>query len=277
MQFKILLHALKRNGLLQLFLYLSNLDAVRFIEYSKTVEYLDKEDTQTILDLGTGYSVLPSFLKEGLRSTYVTLDLSLNACKYQADYNVADMHQILSDMRHLPIKSSSISAVIAISSIEHVGTMENVDDVLIFKEIHRVMKEGGVAIVSLPYSYKCPKIVRMTHSHVLLSLLRKLRKLWLVFLGKHFYYFIEQTTADSIMKYYDDDEITDILSKYGFSLERRYYYSQKIFSGFFHLIPLGWFVLKDLLFGSILSKIDDVLMKNTKSASGLLLKIIKLR
>ena len=61
MQFKILLHALKRNSLLQLFFYLSNLDAVRFIEYSKTVEYLDKEDTQIILDLGTGHSVLPSF------------------------------------------------------------------------------------------------------------------------------------------------------------------------------------------------------------------------
>jgi ubiquinone/menaquinone biosynthesis C-methylase UbiE len=275
LQFKILLHALKRNGLLQLFFYLSNLDAVRFIEYSKTVEYLDKEDAQIILDLGTGYSVLPSFLKENLKSTYVTLDLSLNACKYQADCNIADMHQILSDMRHLQIKSLSISVVIAISSIEHVGKMEHVDDALIFKEIYRVLKQGGVAIVSLPYSYKCPKIVRMAHSYVLLSLLHKLRVLWLMFLGKHFYYFIEQTTTDSIMKYYDDNEITDILSN-GLSLERRYYYGKKILSRFFRCIPLGWFVLKDLLFGLTLSKIDDAL-GNTKDASGVVLKIRKLR
>lgn len=268
-QFKILLHALKRNGLLQLFFYLSNLDAVRFVEYSKTLEYLDKEDTHFILDLGAGYSVFPSFLKgKFLKSAYVTCDLSLSACKYQADYNYADMYQILGDMRHLPIKSSSTNVVIAISSIEHVP-----DDVLVFKEIDRVMKEGGVAVISLPYSYKGSKIARMVRSSFLLTLLHKLRKLWSMILGRHLYYFIEQTAIDSILKFYDDNEIVHVLNS--LSLEKRYYYGKKMLGVFFRYIPLGWFVLKDLFFGLALSKLDDLFIKSTESASGIVLKVRK--
>jgi SAM-dependent methyltransferase len=268
---KILLYSLKRNGPLQLFFYLSNLDIARFIEYSKTIEYLDREDRQIILDLGTGYSILPIFLKEEKvkgGSLYVTLDLSLNSCKFQADYKDGYRLQIRGDMTHLPIRSSSVSVVIAISSVEHVP-----DDGLVFQEIDRILKWGGVAIISLPYSYKGSKIVIVRRARPLLFLLYKFRKVWSTVLGKHLNYFIEQIATDSVMKCYTDNDIASILSKYRLSLERSYYYGK--LRRFFRYIPKGWFVLKDLFIGLALLKIEDAFIKHNKNANGIIFKIRK--
>ena len=62
---KILWHALRRNGWAQLFLYLSNLDIWRFMEYSQAYQWIMREaNNGKIVDLGGGYSVSPSFFSK---------------------------------------------------------------------------------------------------------------------------------------------------------------------------------------------------------------------
>lgn len=68
-----IIHSPKKNGWKQLFFYLSNLDVIRFIEFTKTIEFL-KGRSGLILELGCGYSVLPALLSDSCKC-YVCLDI----------------------------------------------------------------------------------------------------------------------------------------------------------------------------------------------------------
>ena len=273
----ILRIALRRNGPLQLISYLSNLDIARFIEYSKTIEYLDEENfarTNIVLDIGCGYSIFPIFLKEKLLEKcgeYVTLDLSLNACRYQASSGHQTL-QIQGDMTHLPMRSSSIDAIIAISSIEHVS-----NDFLVFQEVSRVLRKDGVAIISFPYSRNGSKIARRRKPpSLLISLVLKFHQALATVFGGHLSYFTEQISTDSIMKYYSDTEIRKIISKLGFSLERRFYFGKygRLLGIVMRFLPRGWFVVKDLVLSAVFLRKDSNEMDG-RNARGVILKIRK--
>ena len=261
---QILQVSVRRNGPLQLLFYLSNLDYSRFIEYSKALDYFEKwSKGEFILDIGTGYSVFPFFIQTTLldkNCQYVTLDLSISACKFQAETNRSNVHQIKCDMTCLPIKSTSVSCIFAISSLEHVP-----DDVTVFREISRVLKQKATAIISVPYSQKNARTVKMKRNEKMMFLLRRFRGLWLVLLNKHYAYFIEQTATDSIMKYYNDKSLNAVSSKQALDIEETCCWNAS-----FLYLPLGWFILKDLFLGMVLLKIGRSQVGNCDNASGII-------
>jgi SAM-dependent methyltransferase len=267
MWWKILYTALKRNGWRQMFFYLSNLDVSRFIEFSKTIEYLNGR-RGLILELGCGYSVLPALLSDSCER-YICLDLSKGACKYQE--SLPNVASVMADMKHLPFKTGVIPAVVAISSIEHVP-----DDGLVFKEISRVSKKNAEVIISIPYSNRGVKIKKIEHPKFMIDNLYKFKKFWAIILGPHLDYFIEQTSIDSFMKYYTMEEINGLLKSVGFCIKNYYLYEKWLQQKFFGIVPKGWFVLKDLVVGWVLWKLEDELLNKSRNSRGIVAIMEKL-
>jgi ubiquinone/menaquinone biosynthesis C-methylase UbiE len=267
---QILLSSVKANGPLQLVLYLSNLDFGRFVEYSKTLEYVENEKNDFILDVGAGYSTFPSFIQGKLKANfqYVTLDLSLGACKYQAESKQVHKHQIRCDMTHLPIKPNSISSIIAISSVEHVP-----DYSAVFKDMGTSLNCNGVAILTLPSSPKGSPTFEIKHNKKILFLLKRYN-FWTILLNKHLNYFIEQTATDSILKYYDSDLLSDLTEKSGLVIEEKYYFGNSS-SYVFRYLPRGWFILKDFILGVLLSRIDENRIGTPKNSKAIVFKARK--
>lgn len=263
---KILNTAIKRNGIKQCFFYLSNLDASRFIELSKTMDFLDENDG-FILELGSGYSILPEILSNSY-DRYISLDLSKNACKYQ---KIKNINPVLANMCYLPFKSSSIPNIIAISSIEHVP-----NDYLVYEEINRVLVNNGTAIISVPFTDGEVEIKNIRHSPFLMNLLYKFNTSWRIILGeKNFNYFIEQTATDSIMKYYNEKEIRNIIRDNHLRIEKLYIFEKGLQQWVWRLVPKGWFVLKDFVLGWGLWKIEEQFLSESMNGNGVVTKIVK--
>ena len=253
------------NGLRQYIFYLSNLDVYRLIEYSNTLRILGNIESQRqILDLGTGYSILPLLCKD-LR----TVDINKKACSWQKKN--CSSEPIIADFCNLPFKSNCVDVVTAISSIEHVP-----DDRKVYSEINRILKDGGCLIMSVPYSSKESNLVRGLRKGFSVNLLNSkyLEKLWVAVLSKdNFYYFKEQTQTDFLNKVYGKDELFSIIKEENWEIEEEIIFGKKPFQYFFKIFPPGWFVLKDLAFGYILHKLDNTL--ESEDGNTILLKLIK--
>lgn len=260
---KIFYTAIKRNGWKQLFFYLSNLDVVRFIEFTKAREFLDGEHN-IVLELGCGYSIFPALIS-GTCKNYICLDLSKGACKYQS--SIPNVSPIMADMRYLPFKDDVMDNILAISSIEHVP-----EDRLVIKEIFRISKNSAEIIISVPYADRV-EMKKMERSKFLLNILYKYKKLWKMILGEHLNYFIEQTSTDSFMKRYNLEEINMLIESESnnFYVENYYLYEKFFIKIFFKIVPVGWFVLKDMIIGWILWKIEDKI--DLKNSGGIIFRV----
>ncbi len=261
---KILNTASSINGFRQYILYLSNLDVYRFIEYSNTIQFLEKTKIKTnILDLGCGYSISP-FLYPNIR----TIDINKKACKWQKKNGG---EPIIADLYSMPVKSNSIDVIIAISSIEHVPK-----DRKVYTEINRILRNDGCAIISLPYSPDESSVIRGLRKGMAVKLLnsRFLEKFWKILLSKdNFYYFKEQTKTDFLNKIYGRDELFSIIKEEGWNVEEEIVFGKKSFKYFFRVFPPGWFVLKDLFFGYFFHQIDKI--SRQKDGNTILLRLNK--
>jgi SAM-dependent methyltransferase len=265
MWWKIFYTALKRNGWRQLFFYLSNLDVSRFIEFSETIEFLSGRH-ELILELGCGYSLLPALLS-GSCEQYICLDLSNGACKYQA--LLPNVSSVVADMQHLPFKTGVITTVLAISSIEHVP-----DDTLVFKELYRILKKKeGELIISVPYSNNNIEIKIIERSTFLLRILYTYKKFWRIFLGRHLNYFLEQTSIDSFMKYYNMNGLNCLIESNNFTIRRYHIYEKWLQQRLFWIMPKGWFVIKDLIFGWTCWKIEKIFFEKNNNGNGIVIFI----
>lgn len=261
--------AVKKNGIKQLFFYLSNLDTIRFIEYPKVVEFLrDIGTAETVLDLGSGYSILPEVLQPNSTTQYICLDLSPGACKYQANA-IKNINPLRANMCYLPFASGSIPVVLAVSSIEHVP-----DDLSVFKEIRRVLTKGGTAVISLDYSAGEVKIARPIRPRLLMTMLHSFKNFWRVVIGqRQLDYFMEQTSVDTIIKHYNDKELARCLTENGLEIIESYYYNKTLLQHFHRILPFGWFILKDITLGLLVSKLDDAFVKKIKRSAIIIIKV----
>lgn len=94
-----------------------------------------------VLDLGCGTGVIASELAHW--SHPVGLDMSSQALAYCRQRGVADL--VLANGEALPIRSASVDAVLALDIVEHIQ-----DDRAAFAEAFRVLRPGGVLVLSVP-------------------------------------------------------------------------------------------------------------------------------
>lgn len=100
------------------------------------------EDCQpVILDIGCGTGMLLEDLQQMGPAT--GLDFSMVALEYCKNRGIDKLGR--ADVRHIPVKDNSIDIITALDLIEHIE-----DDHGLMAEFQRVLKPGGLAIMSVP-------------------------------------------------------------------------------------------------------------------------------
>jgi len=136
------------------------IDFVRTFEYDRVLRELDFRKKGLILDIGTWRSPLSMFLSsKGFNA--VMLDLSAEKLARQKRiYEKTGRGKnfkgkaffTAGDATDLPLKSGSFDWVLCISTIEHIEGSQG--DSKAAKEIARVLKKSGKALLTVPFSQK---------------------------------------------------------------------------------------------------------------------------
>jgi len=148
----------------------------RYLEYVAALDLVGTlNSSDWILDVGCGHSLLPSIISE--RCGVVALDIAPQSVRWQA--KKAQQKRLLEptwgDAAHLPFADNTFSGVVSISAIEH---MPEDLDTLASKEMWRVLRPGGVCVVTTTFSANKYAVQEdwNTHMPLLLSLLG--RRFW---------------------------------------------------------------------------------------------------
>lgn len=118
----------------------------RLVEYNFVARNLKSPRRQAVmLEIGSGGSRLAEVIGDYARGNW-------NVCGIDIAESGSNIGM---DARIMGFRSEAFDQVICISTIEHIGIGNNVDDqrgdFKVFTEILRVLKKGGSLIVSIPY------------------------------------------------------------------------------------------------------------------------------
>lgn|GEM_PF-2565233 len=145
-------HNISINGAKAVFFALG-LSSWRYIEYGFVLDSLRDAISQTtlrkkfVLDVGCGYSILPSFLKK-MGFQVCAAEISKMALKFQHDKGV---QVVQASAEKMPFRQKSWDAVISISVIEHIP---GDGDIAAVAELSKQLKDKGSLIISLPFGEK---------------------------------------------------------------------------------------------------------------------------
>lgn len=93
------------------------------------------------LDVGCGTGMMLEDL--AARGFAAGLDFSPIALSYCRERHLANLGR--ADVRHLPVRAGSVDVITALDLIEHIR-----DDHGLLGEFHRVLRPGGIAVMSVP-------------------------------------------------------------------------------------------------------------------------------
>ena len=123
----------------------------RIAEYPYVFSQLSRfPEIKTVLDIGSAFSLLPIQLAT-LGYQVTGLDIIDSGDTYHPNFK-----QIVSDLFDNQIPDNSFDAVVSISTIEHMGFGVFGDkvipdaDVKAFQIVHRLLKPGGIGIITVP-------------------------------------------------------------------------------------------------------------------------------
>lgn len=129
---------------------------IRHCDHYEIVDYFQKwlPDHQPILEAGCGSGRWVAwFTKNGWKAT--GLDWSANLCE-RARRAIPGARFEVGDMRDMPFDDEEFGVIVSLGAIEHSpeGPMRSL------KEYHRVLRPGGIAIITVPYLGPVRKLMR---------------------------------------------------------------------------------------------------------------------
>ena len=135
--------------------FLRGVDYSRSIEYSLASSRLQIQAGDRVLDVGGGdYSVFALYLaSRHANASFTASDADEASLGYTEDFipklNLGNIDVSLGEADNLPFEDGSFDRLAAVSSLEH-STGDA--DMKAVAEFARVLKTGGAAIISVPYS-----------------------------------------------------------------------------------------------------------------------------
>ena len=217
----------------------------RLIEYPKMTEYLELQPGQRVLDLGAGTSSYPLMLtREGVDVVVVELDADrarwqqAKAAEQPAN---GRLYSIVADAARLPLREGTFERVTAISAIEH---ME--DDHLVGAEIGRVLARGGIAAISVPYTWN----ERRSFFEGLKPFKLRRRNEFV------------QEGKGMLFRFYTDADVEERFGNHGaLRITRRSFFGRTILNGWYHETRWNryWrsFILKDWLLATLVHPFEE--------------------
>ena len=126
----------------------------------KTVKFLDKKKLR-LLDLGTGYGYIEYALKSNPNIIIEGIDISPKAIKnLNRHFNGKFIVNSIYKYKYI---SDSFDAVVLLEVLEHVPPSKTF---FILKNINKVLKRGGIFIVSIPMNEGLEKMSENTNGHL---------------------------------------------------------------------------------------------------------------
>ncbi len=170
------------------------------------LKYLPRNGTN--LEAGSGLGRYVFYLSD-LGFNIIGIDVSLQgliSCKNWAGVNKCNNKFICADVRSVPLPDNSISGYISLGVIEHFK--EGPEDAL--KEANRILKDGGIAIISTPNRY--------SFHTILLSQINKI-KLLVKFLLSSLSLYKPKVSQEILFQYeYSVKELVDFARNAGFEV-----------------------------------------------------------
>ena len=100
---------------------------------------------QAVLEIGTGTGNL-SVLLAGRCGNYVGVEFDAETCAVASERLGGAAHIVQGDARALPFEARSFSGIVCLEVLEHLGDFRAG-----IRNIHRCLREDGMAIISVPY------------------------------------------------------------------------------------------------------------------------------
>jgi O-antigen biosynthesis protein len=110
---------------------------------------------KTILDIACGSGYGSDYLLKAGAKKVIGVDISeetIDFCKQKYSDNVIEF--LIGDVQKIPTENNSIDVIVSFETIEHVDEVAQVNFI---KEVKRVLKPGGILIISTPNSLVYPK------------------------------------------------------------------------------------------------------------------------
>jgi SAM-dependent methyltransferase len=107
-----------------------------------------------ILDAGCGSGKWLLYLRQRGFRRVMGMDISAEACRVARD-NAADLPLLQGDGRRIPVRAGTLDAVVSLGVVEH----DEAGPVGALREIHRVLKPGGLLLLSVPYDNLLRRLV----------------------------------------------------------------------------------------------------------------------
>jgi len=126
----------------------TGLDFYRYVEYPRVAELLAIERPNRVLDIGSNYGLVWQWLAARGAHVHPTDIRDITLRDARANLPTRDRsraHISLHNAERLGFADQSFDAVTAISTVEHIE-----DDRAVMAEVARVLKPGGVAIITVP-------------------------------------------------------------------------------------------------------------------------------
>lgn len=246
-------HEVAINGRGILLKTINDFSLWRLIEYPEVTRMLDLRPGDTVLDIGSGTSSYPLMLaREG--ATVVVAELDEERVRWQ-QHKVAEVGAgrgrvlpVVADATRLPFRDGAFTRVSAVSSIEHIP-----DDRAVGREMARVLAPGGIAVVSVPYTFH--------ERHAFFPGIRDFQRV-----ARNEFV---RARDGGLVRFYTEADVEDRFGRpVGCQVTARHYFGRKILNDWYHETRLTryWnrFILKDLPLAWVVHPLEEAFLRKTE-------------